>query len=167
MTIKCLLWTDEKGWREGDYLVLNVFHEYCFLPELIATCSGPAIPAAAAWGNFRSLQPSRQVPASPIPTCWLPVSACSSAHLPFPSIRLNVCPESNNPDSVSSAGLASSAKDLLPASCWLSPWKLKPVAEHPALQCRESVLHLLQLPCSEFNGWDLYKCSNFLNICSS
>lgn len=36
-----------------------------------------------------------------LPTCGPPVSACSSASLPFSSILLNLCPASNNPYSVS------------------------------------------------------------------
>lgn len=97
--MKCLCWTDEKGWRKGGYLVLNLFHEYCFLPEPIATCCGPSHPFRLD-GNFCSFPPCRLVPAALSPHLR-PVSACSSASLPFSSILLNLCPASNNPYSVS------------------------------------------------------------------
>lgn len=130
--MKCLLWTDEKEWRKGGYLVLNLFYEYCFLPQLIATCSGPTI--SAGWmvisAHFSLLGRCRPPSVS---TCHPPVSARSSASLPLSSMQLNLFPAPKNPYSVSALDLASSTKDLLPAFCWLSFWKFKPVAEHLAL----------------------------------
>ena len=121
-----------KGKGKGVYFVLNLFPENCFLPELwlppFLTLAIPAVQIVIST-HLSLLGRCQPLCGS---TCHPPVSAGSSASLPFSSSLLNLCPASNNPYSVVSMDLASSTKNLLPASCWLPSWKLKPFAKHLA-----------------------------------
>lgn len=48
--MKCLLWTDEKGWRKGGYLSLGSLSWILFLVRAVdATCSGPSHPRCLVW----------------------------------------------------------------------------------------------------------------------
>lgn len=101
----------------------------------------PVLAPAVLEGNSRS---SQLLGRCQPPQFHLPPTSFSWQLCP-PSISLQPAehlPSISFPDSVSSVDLASSTEVLLPASHWLSSWKLKPVAEHLALRCMESVLHL-------------------------
>lgn len=145
---------------------LESFSRVLFLARaVVATCSGQPSLLSCLDGNFHSFQPLGRCQTPRWPTCRPPGSVGSPASLPFPSSLLNLCPASQHPWSVSPVALALSAEDLLPASCWLSSWKWKPVAELLALQFKESASAFAAASILTFNGWVLYKCSDFHWIC--